>query len=51
MTNDELAQKIAEAKKKMFGDLQPSGGKVVLLFKGEAKVETSSPNVEIRKIG
>lgn len=48
---DELAKKIAEAKKKMFGDLQPSSGKTVLLFKGDARVESSDPKVEVRKMG
>lgn len=46
---DELAKKIAEAKKKMFGDLQASGGKTVLLVKGDARVESSDPKVEVRK--
>jgi len=49
--DDELAKKIAEAKKKMFGDLQPSGGKIVLLVKGDARVESSDPKVEVRKVG
>jgi len=46
---DELAKKIAEAKKKMFGDLQPSV-KIVLLVKGDAEVKSSDPKVEVRKI-
>ena len=50
MADDELAKKIAEAKKKMFGNLQPSGGKIVLLFKGDVRVESSNPNVEVRKV-
>ena len=49
--DDELAKMIAEAKKKMFGDLQPSGGKIVLLVKGDARVESSDPKVEVRKVG
>ncbi len=47
---DELAKRIAEAKKKMLGDQQPSGGKIVLLFKGDARVECSDKRVEVRKI-
>lgn len=46
---DELAQKIAEAKKKMFGNLQPYSGKTILLVKGDARVESSDPKVEVRK--
>lgn len=49
MAEDELAKKIAEAKEKMFGDLQPSGGKILLLFKGEGRVESSDSKVEVRK--
>ncbi len=47
---DELAKKIAEAKAKMFGSQQPSEGKIVLLFKGEARVRSSDPRVEVRKL-
>ena len=47
---DEVAQKIEEAKKKMFGNLQPSGGKIVLLSKGDAEVKSSDPRVEVRKV-
>jgi len=47
---DELATKIAEAKTKMFGSQQPSGSKIVLLFKGEARVQSSDPRVQVRKI-
>jgi len=47
---DELANKLAEAKKKMFGNQQPSGGKVVLLVKGDAKVESSDKRVQVRKV-
>lgn len=46
---DELAKKIAEAKANMFGTTQrPSGGKILLLVKGDAKVESSDPRVEVR---
>ena len=48
---DELAQKLAEAKKKMFGEQKPHGGKVIVTVKGEAKVESPDKNVEIKKIG
>ena len=47
---DELAKALAEATKKMFGNLQPSGGKIILLVKGDARVESSDPKVEVRKI-
>ena len=46
---DELANKLAEARKKMFGDLQSSGGKILLLSKGEAEVKSSDPQIEVRK--
>ncbi len=46
---DELAKKIAEAKAKMLGSQQPSG-KIVLLFKGEARVQSSDPKVQVRKV-
>ena len=46
---DELAKKLAEAKEKMFGGRQPSGGKIVLLVKGDARVETSDKRIEVRK--
>lgn len=46
---DELAEQIAEAKKLMFGTQPPPGGKVLLLVKGDAKVESSEPRVEVRK--
>lgn len=48
---DELAQKIAEAKKKMFGTLQASGGKTILQVRGDARVESSDSKVEVRKVG
>jgi len=47
---DELAEKLAEAKKKMFGDLQPYGGKNVILVAGDARVESSDKKIEIRKV-
>ena len=47
---DELAKKLAEAKAKMFGSQPPSGSKIVLLVKGEVRVESSDPRVEVRKI-
>ena len=46
---DELAQKLAEAKEKMFGDIQPFGGNVVLLVSGDARVESPDKKVEVRK--
>ena len=50
MADNELAKKIAEAKKKMFGNLLPSSGKIVLLVKGDARVESSDPKVKVMKI-
>ena len=47
---DELAKKLAEAKKKMFGTLQPSGGKSVILVAGDVRVESSDKKIEIRKV-
>ena len=47
---DELAKKLAEAREKMFGNQQPSGGKIVLLVKGDARVESSDKRVEVRKV-
>jgi len=46
---DELAKKIAEAKEKMLGSLQPYGGKTLIIVKGEARVESKDPKVEVRK--
>ena len=48
--SDELAKKLAEAKKKMFGGMQPSGGKTLIIVKGDARVESKTPNVEVRKV-
>lgn len=50
MADDELAKKLAEAKEKMFGAQQPSGGKIVLLVSGDARVESTDPKVEVRKV-
>ena len=49
MADDELAKKIAEAKEKMFGDLQPSGGKTKVIVTGEAKVTSTEPKVVIKQ--
>ena len=46
---DELAKALAEAKKKMFGNLQPSGGKVLLLATGDARIESTDPKIQVRK--
>lgn len=46
---DELAEKIAKTKKKMFGNLQPSG-KILLEVKGDARVESVDKKVEVRKV-
>lgn len=48
--SDELAKKLADAKKKMFGNQQPSGGKIILLVKGDARVESTDRRAEIRKV-
>jgi len=45
---DELAEKLAEAKKKMFG-AQQSSGKTIILVKGDARIESKDPKVEVRK--
>lgn len=50
MANNELAKKIAEAKKKMFGNLQSSGGKIIVLVRGDARVESPDKKVEVRKV-
>ena len=47
---DELAKKIAEAREAMFPNFQPSGGKIVILSKGDADISSSDPKVEVRKI-
>ena len=47
---DEVATKIAEAKEKMFKNLQPSGGKIVMLSSGDAEVKSSDPRVEVKKV-
>jgi len=46
---NELAKALAEAKKKMIGNLQPSGGKVIVFVKGEIHLESLSKNVEVRE--
>jgi len=46
---DELAEKIAEAKKKMLGDLQPLSG-AVLYFSGDVRVDSPDRKVQIRKV-
>ena len=48
--SDELAKKLAEAKKKMFGNLQPHSGKTVLLVSGDVKVESADKKIDIRKV-
>ena len=47
---DELAKKLAEAKAKMFGDLQPSGGKTLLLVSGEGRIESNDKKLDIQKV-
>ena len=49
MADEEMAKKLAEAKKKMFGNQQPSSGKILLMFKGDVRVESKDPNVQVRK--
>jgi len=46
---DELAEKLAEAKKKMFGAQQPSG-KVIILVKGDSLIQSKDPKVEVRQL-
>ena len=50
MADDKLAEKLAEAKKMMFGDLQPSSDKILLLVSGDGEVKSSDPKVEVRKV-
>jgi len=47
---NELEEKLAEAKKKMFGNLQPSGGKTVVLVEGDARITCSNPKFVVRKV-
>ena len=47
---EELEKALSEAKKKMFGNLQPSGGRTVVLVKGDANFRSPDKNVEIRKV-
>lgn len=46
---DELAEKLAEAKKKMFGAQQPAG-KVIILVKGDSLIQSKDPKVEVRQL-
>ena len=46
---DTLAEKLAEAKAKMFGDLHPTGGKTVIILKGDGNVRSPDPKVEVQK--
>ena len=46
---DELAKKLAEAKKKMFG-AQQSSGKVIILVKGDSLIKSADPKVEVRQL-
>jgi len=45
----QLAEQIAAAKRAMFGTQQPSPGKILLMVKGDVKVESSDPRVEVRR--
>jgi len=45
---DELAKKLAEAKKKMLGAQQPSG-RIIILVKGDALIKSTDSKVEVRK--
>ena len=47
---DGVVEKLAEAKRKMFGTLQTSG-KILLVVKGNAEVKTSDPKVQITREG
>jgi hypothetical protein len=47
---DELAKKLAEAKKVMFAGQQASGGKIILIVRGDARVESKDPKVVVRKV-
>lgn len=47
---DEMAEKIAEAKKKMFGNLQPAGGKTVILVSGDGVVESKDNTAVVRRV-
>jgi len=46
---DEMAEKLAEAKKKMFGAQQPSG-KIIILIKGDSLIKSADPKVEVRQL-
>ena len=45
---DEMAEKLAEAKKKMLGAQQPSG-KIIILVKGDTLFKSADPKVEVRQ--
>jgi len=45
---DKMAEKLAEAKKKMFGAQQPSG-KIIILVKGDSLIKSADPKVEVRQ--
>jgi len=46
---DELAKKLAEAKKKMLGAQKPSG-KIIILVKGDSLIQSKDPKVEGRQL-
>lgn len=46
--SDELAKKLAEARKKMLGNRQPV--KTTILVRGNIRVTTEDPGVEIKKL-
>ncbi|MDD4985458.1 MAG: hypothetical protein PHQ43_06665 [Dehalococcoidales bacterium] len=53
MADDKLAQKVAEARKNMFGNPHLSGGKAgktVILVKGSAQIKTDSGNFVVKKV-
>jgi len=47
---DELEKALAEAEKRMFGDLQPYGGKTVIFVSGEGVVESPDKKLDIKKV-
>lgn len=48
--NDEMTKKIKEARAKIFSDLHPYGGKVVILSKGDVKISSPDQNTEVKKV-
>lgn len=48
--SDKLAEKLAEAKKKMFGDLHTGGSKITLIVVGEANIVPKSRDVVIKRV-